>query len=68
MIDMANNVAQLNYYVSLVRKGYFTLEQVPEFLRSEVSAKVASLPTLPFDPVTQTPAKGETTDRMIVKE
>jgi hypothetical protein len=56
---MANNKAQLNYYVSLVRKGYLTTDQVPEFIRDEVVSTVASLPALPFDPVTQTPAKGE---------
>ena len=65
---MANNVAQLNYYVSLVRKGYLTSDQVPDFLRPDVIAKVEELPPLPFDPVTQTPAKGEETDTVLTEE
>ena len=59
MITMSSNKAQLNYYVSLVRKGYLTTDQLPDFIRSEVISKVSELPPLPFDPITQTPAKGE---------
>ena len=62
-----HNKAQFNSYVSLVRKGYLTSDQVPEFIRSEVIGKVAELPPLPFDPVTQTPAKGESRESIITK-
>lgn len=56
---MAFNKAQFNYYVTLVRKGYLTIDQIPEFIRHDVQARVNELPPIEFDPVTQTPALGE---------
>lgn len=56
---MAFNKAQFNYFVTLVRKGYLTIDQVPDFIREEVQSKVDELGPIEFDPITQTPAEGE---------
>lgn len=48
-------IAIINYYARLIKKGVYTIEQVPEEDREKVLKVVESIPDIPFDPTTQTP-------------
>jgi hypothetical protein len=56
---MANRKALINYYAKLLQKGAKKEGEIPVDIRAAVMKKFATLPPLPFDPVTQTPALGQ---------
>lgn len=49
------NKALTAYYARLINKGTYTIEQVPEDLRSEVAKLVSEMAPHEVDPVTETP-------------
>lgn len=51
--------ALINYYAKLIKKKNYSIENVPEDIRSIVMEKVKTLPDPEFDPETETPAEGQ---------
>lgn len=49
------NVALINYYARLIKKGARKMEDVPEDMRPAVEEAIKVLDDVPFDPITQTP-------------
>lgn len=53
------NTALIKYYAKLMQRGTFKEQGIPEEYRDEVMKVYNSLPPLPPDPDTQTPAIGQ---------
>lgn len=49
------NIALIKYYARLIKKGIYTIDNVPEDKRDYVKKMMEEIPDIPFDPVTQTP-------------
>lgn len=49
------NVALINYYARLIKKGSWKIEDVPDDKRPAVEEALKSMKDIPFDPITQTP-------------
>lgn len=57
---MASNVAVLKYYARLIKKGSYTMNDVPKEDQEAVKKYLEETPDPKFDPETQTP---EITDK-----
>lgn len=54
-----NEIALINYYARLIKKGTYTIDQVEERLREEVEKKLKDMPDVKVDEETETPALGQ---------
>ena len=52
---MASNISVQKYYARLIKKGTYTMENVPMEDREAVAKLLDDTPDPVFDPVTQTP-------------